>query len=180
MKPLKVLDVEDPRELALLRKEFKMAKNWAALTSEGRLLKPMVPVAGEIVKRFKRHGATNAEVDEIVELLVRLTRQSVSQGQAAGYLTVAFAQSVKQNRRSANGGTKSGEKLQAKALEWTSEALPLAKKYVAENPKYSQDKLATEIKHQLDDLVPGHGQIKNVISAWQKSGAITKPERKNR
>jgi hypothetical protein len=82
--------------------------------------------------------------------------------------------------RSVAGGKRNGEaRRKEQAKKWSDDGLSIAKRFVAQNPRYSRDTLATEIKFKLDDIAPTHGQIKNVISGWQKSGSIPEPNRKN-
>ena len=94
---------------------------------------------------------------------------------AGCYLNDMMAKKVKTRLTGALGGRTRGAKARAAAKEWTDKALPVAKKYVALNPDYSQDDLASHIEHMLDPPV-GHGQIKNVISGWQKEGSLTKKQ----
>jgi hypothetical protein len=73
----------------------------------------------------------------------------------------------------AAGGIKNGARLKANAEKWRAEALPIARRYAAAYPSYSQDDLASHIEHMLDPPVQ-HAQIKSVISSWQKGGSLPK------
>jgi hypothetical protein len=100
-------------------------------------------------------------------------------------LTIALAggvhvsEDLRRRASAAGGGKKTAEILKERArVGWQAEALRVARDFVASNPKYSQDELASHIEHMCDPPV-GHTQIKRVISKWQKDGEIPR-SRKNR
>jgi hypothetical protein len=82
----------------------------------------------------------------------------------------------KQRARGTNGGKLTGELFKQKQAEWTAEALPIAKKYVALNPRYSQAGLARHIERILEGRTPSTRQIISVIVSWQKHGLIPAPQ----
>jgi hypothetical protein len=135
----------------------------------------------ELAERFiEPHATTNQAVARHgYVLLLVLMANSFSAG---GLLIDTGGQELEllQHRaRSSNGGkTNSIGRRNKQAEQWGDKGLSIAKKYVATNPGYSQDDLATEIKFKLDDMAPTHGQIKNVISTWQRDKLIPKPYRK--
>lgn len=80
----------------------------------------------------------------------------------------------------------SGLKRQQEAIRtWQADALEFCRKYVANNPNYSQDNLATEIMIELAParLVKGkwvsitHGHIKNVIRDWKNHRLLPVPKK---
>ena len=83
----------------------------------------------------------------------------------------------KQRARGTNGGKLTGELFKQKQAEWTAEALPIAKKYVALNPRYSQAGLARQdIERILEGRTPSTRQNISVIVGWQKHGLIPAPQ----
>ena len=105
--------------------------------------------------------------------------EAAKQGRAMLHiLTVALAIGVnvsadlRQRASAGGGGRKTAEILKERAwVGWQAEALRVAGDFVATNPKYSQDALASHIQYICDPQV-GHAQIKSVISKWQKDGSI--------
>jgi hypothetical protein len=101
------------------------------------------------------------------EMLSALMRASFYAG-SRGTVTKSafrFVDNKAQSSRGSLGGLAGGKTNQEKqAKGWGDEALRIAKKYAEINTGYSQDGLATEIKFKLDDLAPGHRQIKR--SRW--------------
>jgi hypothetical protein len=85
---------------------------------------------------------------------------------------------AKRKQHGSDGGKNSGAKLQAKAREWTVEALNEAREYVALNPQYTQEALAIHLKDWINPPAT-IGHLKNVISDWQKSGDLTKKQVKH-
>ncbi|MBK1970948.1 hypothetical protein JIX59_16525 [Brevundimonas diminuta] len=65
------------------------------------------------------------------------------------------------------GGTKRGEQMKAAAERWKAQALPYALDQDRKNPKWTRDRLATEISHQFEGEVPGH----KAVTDWLKNEA---------
>jgi hypothetical protein len=150
--------------------------------------KPIFYAYEELAERFiEPHATTNQAVARHgYVLLLVLMANSFSAGglliDTAGQELELFTkrhQRLQHRARSSNGGkTNSIGRRNKQAEQWGDKGLSIAKKYVATNPGYSQDSLATEIKFKLDDMAATHGQIKNVISTWQRDKLIPKPYRK--
>jgi len=137
----------------------------------------------ELAERFiEPHARTNpALAAHGFKMLGLLIEESFNAGLYGVSSVRGFTERERHRARSSAGGKGSGESSRKRQAErWSGKALSLAIEYVASNPKYSQDDLASHIKFMLDDLAPTHGQIKAVISVWQKSALIPRPNRKIR
>ena len=59
-----------------------------------------------------------------------------------------------------------------KPPEWIDKGLIIAKDYIANKHRYSQDQLAVHIKAELGDRAPAHRRIVVVVSGWQRESLI--------
>jgi hypothetical protein len=92
---------------------------------------------------------------------------------------IAGVDEIRKIRRANGEGGKNGggRAAKEKAEKWMSLALPFAIKQRELNSAISQDKLAFEIKHKFDDLVPEIPQIKIAIRGWEREGKLPKAKR---
>ena len=161
--------------------------------SSGILHRILEGLGGDVMARvrFGDEGGVIFDVEDPVSKALAWFEELFSAMQEAGgeeaakqgwamlhILTVALASGVnvsadlRQRTSAAGGGKKTAEILKERArMAWQAEALRVAKVFVASNPKYSQDELASHIEHMCDPPV-GHAQIISVISKWQKDGDI--------
>jgi hypothetical protein len=86
---------------------------------------------------------------------------------------------AKHRTRSSNGGSVTGAANKANADAWKAEALQIALKYVANHRKYSQEELSVHIKSILKNHAPKFGQIKNIVSGWQRDDLLPKGQVKH-
>ncbi len=95
-----------------------------------------------------------------------------------GAVNAKSAQQIRAARE--GGGTKRGEQMKAAAGKWKTQALEYAIDQDRENPKWTRDRLATEIGYQFEGEVPGHKAVTDWLKdeAEQPNGPLRSRSRK--
>lgn len=119
----------------------------------------MIP--GRQPKQLVEAGLNSGVAEVRANLLLSGLYAVVEEGQA----NFESAQQVQAARES--GGAKRGAQMTATADVWKVTVLPYVAQQDRKNPKWTRDRLATEITHQFEGEVPGH----KAVTDWLKDEA---------